>query len=199
MLAAFALAALWVVCAPLAARILIVRAEPRSADAMIVLSGSPVYAERLRQAAALYSLRRAPHIILTDDGLAGRWSRREQRNPRTVERGTHALLAAGVPSDRIVLLPERVHSTRDEAYAARRYARANGLKSLLVVTSPYHSRRALWVFRRILSEDGVAVGIEPVATGDQSPVPERWWLSRQGWNSVAAEYVKFPYYFFTLP
>jgi uncharacterized SAM-binding protein YcdF (DUF218 family) len=73
------------------------------------------------------------------------------------------------------------------------------LKSLLVVTSPYHSRRALWVFRRILSGEGVAVGIEPVATGDQSPVPERWWLSRQGWNSVAPEYVKFPYYFFILP
>jgi uncharacterized SAM-binding protein YcdF (DUF218 family) len=185
---------LWVLAAPFAARLLIVRGEPSHADAIIVLSGSAVYVERLRYAASIYHQGRARAIVLTDDGLAGPWSRERQRNPRSIERGRDMLLASGVPAGRVVNLPGRVRSTYDEALAARTFARAQRLDSLLIVTSPYHSRRALWVFNRVLAADGVAVGVDPVPPGDQSPPPTVWWLSRRGWTNVAGEYPKFLYY-----
>ncbi|MEO5741487.1 MAG: YdcF family protein [Vicinamibacterales bacterium] len=188
------LGALWVLGAPVAARLLIVRSEPSRADAVIVLSGSAVYAERIRHASQIYLQGRARAILLTDDGLAGGWSREQQRNPRSIERGRDMLLTFGVPSDDVIMLPVRVHSTYDEALAARTYARAHGHRSLLIVTSPYHSRRALWVFNRVLAADAVSVGMDPVPPGDQSPSPGMWWLSRGGWQSVAAEYPKFLYY-----
>jgi uncharacterized SAM-binding protein YcdF (DUF218 family) len=161
---------------------------------MIVLSGSAVYPERLRYAASLYHQGRAGAIILTDDGLAGRWSRERQRNPRSIERGREMLLGTGVPADNVVNLPGRIRSTYDEALAARTYARAQRVHSLLIVTSPYHSRRALWVFSRVLASDGIAVGVDPVPPGDQSPPTTVWWLSRSGWQNVAGEYPKFLYY-----
>jgi uncharacterized SAM-binding protein YcdF (DUF218 family) len=185
---------LWILIAPFAARFLIVRSEPSVADAIVVLSGSPVYAERLRHAASLYHEGRARTILLTDDGLAGRWSRALQRNPRSIERGREMLLGAGLRPDHVILLPARVHSTHDEALAVQSYARAQRLHSLLIVTSPYHARRALWVFSRVLAADNVSVGVDPVPPGDQSPAPGAWWLSRGGWQSVAAEYPKFLYY-----
>lgn len=194
-LAVFALlAGLWVLGAPLAARLLIVRSGPARTDAIVVLSGAPVYAERLRHAASIYHQGRAPAIVLTDDGLAGPWSRQRQRNPRSIERGRDLLVASGVPSDALVMLPQRIQGTHDEAVALQAYARAQRIRSLLVVTSPYHARRALWVFRRVLAAHGVSVGVDPVSPGDQSPAPGVWWLSRLGWQSVAAEYPKFLYY-----
>jgi uncharacterized SAM-binding protein YcdF (DUF218 family) len=198
LLAVFSLGlALWLLATPIA-RVLVVRSEPLRADAMIVLSGAPVYAERIRHASSIYLQGHAPVVILTDDGLAGPWSRQQQKNPRSIERGRDMLLAAGVPASRIVLLPEIVTSTYKEAVAARHYVRRTGLKTLLVVTSPYHSRRALWAFRRVLEPEGVSVGIDPVSPGDLSPKPNSWWLTGRGWKSVGAEYVKWPYYLLML-
>lgn len=198
LLALFSLGlALWLLATPIA-RVLIVRSEPSRADAMIVLSGAPVYAERIRHASRLFLQGHAPLVILTDDGLAGPWSRQQQKNPRSIERGRDMLLAAGVPARQIVLLPEIVTGTYEEAVAARTYARRSGLRTLLVVTSPYHSRRALWTFRRVLEPEGVSVGIDPVPPGDLSPMPSSWWLTARGWNSVGAEYVKWPYYLIML-
>ena len=190
------LGTLWVLLAPLAARLLVVRSEPTRADAIIVLSGSAVYAERLQQGVKLYHQGAARKVIITNDGQIGRWSRARQRNPRSIEQGRDILLGSGLPAEALIVLPERVHSTYDEALAAQAYARANRLRSLLIVTSPYHARRALWVFRRVLAADGVSVGIDPAPPGSQSPTPGVWWLSGRGWQSVGAEYPKFLYYLF---
>ena len=176
------------------ARFLIVRAEPVRADVVVVLSGSSVYDERIRRGIGVLSEGRAQSIVLTNDGLRGRWSRRRQANLTSTERAKDAVLDAGIPEQRLIILPQRVNSTYDEAVAVRGFAEKAGIRNILVVTSPYHSRRALWVFRRVLEPAGVKVGIESPAPGELSPQPGRWWLSRTGWHSVALEYVKLVYY-----
>jgi uncharacterized SAM-binding protein YcdF (DUF218 family) len=176
------------------ARFLIVRAEPSHADIVVVLSGSSVYEERIRHGIAVLLEGRALSIVLTNDGLRGRWSRRRQANLTSTERAKDAVLDAGINDQRLITLPQRVNSTYDEAVAVRGFAEKAGIRSVLVVTSPYHSRRALWVFRRVLEPAGVEVGIDSPPPGEQSPRPDTWWLSRTGWHSVALEYVKLAYY-----
>ncbi len=188
------LLAAWSLVAWVAARALIVRAEPSSADALVVLSGGSFYAERTRRAAELFMLGRAPRIILTDDGIRGPWSNEQERNPSYTELEAEALRRAGVPSDSIEVLPQMVSSTYDEASLLSDYARRRGLRSILVVTSAYHSRRALWVWRRVFRESGINVGLEPTETGGQSPAPATWWWHLRGWRSVAGEYPKIIYY-----
>jgi uncharacterized SAM-binding protein YcdF (DUF218 family) len=186
----------WALLAWVAARSLIVRAELAHADALVVLSGSSEYVERTRWAAQLFREGRAPLVVLTDDNQRSGWSSEQQRNPYFVERAFEELRRADVPAEKIVVvpLPQPASSTYDESLTLRDYATARGLRSLLVVTSPYHSRRALWTLRRVFRGSDVAVGLDPVAAGQQSPAPVAWWLDRRGWQTVAAEYPKLIYY-----
>jgi uncharacterized SAM-binding protein YcdF (DUF218 family) len=188
--------AAWVPLTWVAARALVVRDELASADALAVLSGSSAYVERTRRAAQLFNEGRAPLIILTDDHERGGWSSEQQRNPLFVERAFEELRGAGVPAEKIVVLPlpQEAPGTYDESLVLRDYATTHGLRSLLVVTSAYHSRRALWTLRRVFRGSGVAVGLDPAAAGEQSPAPALWWLDRRGWQTVATEYPKLVYY-----
>jgi uncharacterized SAM-binding protein YcdF (DUF218 family) len=192
---ALLLALLWPFGAWRGARALVVHAELAHADALVVLAGSSAYVERTHLAAKLYQAGRAPVILLTNDNEPGGWSDAEQRNPLFVERAVAELTAAGVPRAQIEILPPPVASTYDEARALRDYAATQKLRSLLVVTSAYHSRRALWTLRRVFAGSNVELGLEPVAPGTrETPAPAVWWLGLRGWSSVAGEYVKLLYY-----
>lgn len=177
-----------------AARVLIVKAELPSADAIVVLSGSSTYIERANWAAKLYREGRAPLIVLTDDGLIGGWDNGEDRNPHYYEMSARRLQQQGVPADRIQLAPGVALGTYEESVLVRDYASARNLKRVLVVTSGYHSRRALWSMRRACEGSGIQVGIDSAPPGWQTPSPWLWWSRRWGWKVVGGEYVKMVYY-----
>lgn len=185
----------WVPLAWVAARALVVQAGLARADALAVLSGSSAYVERTRRAAQLFNEGRAPEIILTDDNERGGWSSEQQRNPFFVERAFEELRRAGVPAEKIVVLPlPHTAGTYEESLTLRDYATTHDLHSLLVVTSAYHSRRALWTLRRVFRGSGVTVGLDSAAAGQPTPAPLAWWLDRRGWQTVATEYPKLVYY-----
>ncbi len=184
---------LWPFAAWGAAHGLLVRADIGNADALVVLSGSAAYAERAAEAARLFREGLAPLVLLTDDGTRGSWSAAEQRNPRFVELTAMELRRGGVSAEYIRVLAERPTNTHEEAAAVRTYAEGRGLRSLLVVTSSHHSRRALWTWRRVFRGSRVRIGLEP-AGGGRTPGAWSWWLSAAGWREVAGEYVKMGYY-----
>lgn len=184
----------WVFFAWLGARALVTEAELTHADALVVLSGSSDYVERTRRAAQLFGEGRAPKVILTNDGLPSGWSETLRRNPLFVERAEEELRRAGVSQENIVVIRQPVSSTHSEALQLRAHATANGLRSILVVTSAYHSRRALWTLRRVFRDTSLEVGLAPVVLDRQSISPFTWWLSSRGWRAVAGEYVKHAYY-----
>ena len=186
--------AVWSLLAWVAARALIVRAELSSADALVVLSGSATYLERTGWAAHLYSEGRAPFIILTNDNVQGGWSVAEQRNPMFVELAAEELKRKGVPAEKIEAIMGEASGTYEEALRLREYAVNRKLRSLLVVTSAYHSRRALWTLRRVFEGSGIEIGLDTPATGIQTPRPATWWWYITGWKIVPGEYVKMIYY-----
>lgn len=192
-LAAATLVALWPLAAWAAARALIQTAGLARADALVVLSGSSAYVERSRRAAELYRAGRAPLVVLTSDGQRGGWSEALQTNPLFVERAREELLRGGVPAERIEVLPGTVTGTHDEAVAARAYAGREGLRSLLFVTSAYHTRRTLWTARQAFRGSGIEVGVEAADPDGQTLAT--WWLHGGGWRSVALEYPKMVYYY----
>jgi uncharacterized SAM-binding protein YcdF (DUF218 family) len=185
---------IWAVVAWVGARALIVSAPIDSADAIVVLSGSSTYVERTHKAAELYRQRRAPLVLLTDDHTQGGWSSALQRNPYFVERATDELIKQGVPVEKIRVIPGMPSTTHEEALAIKDYASAQGLRSLLVVTSAYHSRRALRSLRQAFAGAETAIGLDPVPPGSQTPSPAFWWLRLEGWRIVGSELVKSVYY-----
>ena len=184
----------WIVVAWLAARTLIVTRRLERADALVVLSGSSTYIERAQWAARLYHEQRAAKIILTNDGLQAGYSAKIDGNPLFNELAKEELERAGVPADRIEIITKPGSSTHDEALFLRDYSTQHSLRSLTIVTSAYHSRRALWIFERVFRGTATAVGIESPPTGLQTPPPGSWWLHQMGWKLVPGEYVKLIYY-----
>jgi uncharacterized SAM-binding protein YcdF (DUF218 family) len=176
-----------------AARLLIVRVPLQKADAIIVLSGSRRIAERVHFAAELYKQGRAPRVILTNDNEQGGWDNKRQRNPFSYEWSVQILQSDGVPADRIEVLPQPVSGTYEELTLVREEVSHQELRSLLVVTSAYHTRRVRWTVHHVFKNPGLVVGIEP-STPTFSPWS--WWLHRSGWPMVAGEYVKMVYYWF---
>ncbi|HYP02124.1 MAG TPA: YdcF family protein [Pyrinomonadaceae bacterium] len=187
-------AALWSVAAWGAARWLKVESGLARADALVVLGGSGAYVERTHRAAELWRAGRAPKIILTNDYQVSGWSVAEQRNPLFVERAFAELRAAGVPPEKIEVLPAPATGTYTEASLLRAYATERNVRSLLFVTSAYHSRRALWTVRRVFAGSNVEVGLDASAHDARTPRPLSWWLHAEGWSLVALEYPKLVYY-----
>jgi len=180
----------WVVLAPALANYLIVEKPLEHADTIIVLSGSAVYKERTRKAAELYKQGLAPRIFITDDGERSGWSNVENTNPPFVELEQRELISNGVSADAITVLPGVVSGTDQEAKALAAELAARPLDSVMIVTSAYHSRRALRTFERMFAGKAVTLGIEPAAPGENTPPPAYWWLKPRGWQTVAGEYVK---------
>ena len=178
----------------MAAKALIVRSDLARADAIVVLAGSATYLERTDWAARLYKEGRAPVIILTNDSVLGGWSATEQRNPMFIELAVGELRRKGVPAEKIKTISEAVSSTYEEALHLREYAINHGLRSILIVTSSYHSRRALWTLRRVFEGSGIAIGLDAPGPGIQTPAPTTWWWHGSGWQIVPGEYAKIVYY-----
>ena len=182
----------WVLLAWVAGRALIVKAEIGSADALMVLSGSSSYLERTQKAAELYRQGRAPLVLLTNDYTRGGWSQALQTNPYFVDRALEELTKNGVPVERIRIVPGVAESTQSEAVIVKDYATAQGFRSVLIITSPFHSRRALRTFRTSFANTNIIIGLDSTSRSETSAA--LWWLSPSGWRDVAGEYIKLVYY-----
>ncbi len=189
-----ALLAASVAAAWLAAEWLVVRRPLAKADALVVLGGAKSYRERVRRAAELWRQGLAPAVVINDDRSQLGWSNADERNLTARERTARFLARSGVPARDIQVLPAQTDNTFDEAVALLRYARTRGFRSLILVTSPYHSRRALRTFDAVFRDSRIAIGIEPVVDGIESPPAAYWWLKRNGWRFVPSEYLKLAYY-----
>ena len=186
--------AVWAIVAPLPARLLVVERPLERADVILILAGSSVYKERADRAAELFKQNIAPQIVLTDDGERGGWSSIEQRNPPFVELAKARLIADGVPAERIAIIKPDGSGTIYEARIFSETAGQNGWQSVLLVTSAYHTRRALRTFERAAATQDIKIGIVHTAFSRRTPAPDLWWLSADGWVWVTDEYVKSVYY-----
>jgi uncharacterized SAM-binding protein YcdF (DUF218 family) len=95
----------------------------------------------------------------------------------------------GVPSDKILVFGHGSLTTRDEARALRDKA-ASG--SYLIVTTNYHSRRALTIFR-----DAMPGTDFQVTCGGGCVAPPRWWHDPAVAAQFILEFVKQLYYRFS--
>lgn len=188
--------AAWIALSPLIATRLVTQKEIDRPDAILVLAGSAAYRERSTLAAQLFNRGAAPRILLTDDGRASGWSESEKGNVKYVELARRELVAEGVPEDRITILEGEATGTVSEARIMCASAAELGVAKVLLVTSGYHSKRALRTFEATASDESkdISFGISSAPPGIDTPAASVWWLSTNGWEFVAGEYVKAVYY-----
>lgn len=187
---------IWIAVAPLLADHLVIDEPLSKTDAIVILSGAADFAQRARGGADAFHNGIAPLILITDDDQRGGWDDTEKGNPYFIDRMEKALASHGVPPNNIERIPGHVAGTADEAEAVIRIATERNYRSLLVVTSDYHARRAFWTFERIAQRHNVnlIVGLMRSPSGENYPDRYTWWLTPRGWRSVGAEYLKFCWY-----
>jgi uncharacterized SAM-binding protein YcdF (DUF218 family) len=186
----------WSFLAPFLAERLIIEKPLDHADVIIVLAGSAAFVERAQKAALIYREGVAPKVFLTDEGTNAGWSNKERRNPPYVELTKRELVAGGVPGDVIEILSPKGSGTIIEAKLLGKRAAESNWKSLLIVTSPFHTRRALRTFETVFAKSGVGteIGVVSPRPGQQSPPASHWWLTWEGWRVVGGEYIKSVFY-----
>lgn len=167
---------------------LVVQDPLEKADVIFVLGG---YApERGAHAARLYE-ERVADLIVTSGARVDSSLELFDMQYTDAELTAQALNRAGVPQDAIVVLNQG-KSTMEEGFIARDYVARQGCKAAIVVTSPYHTRRAAWVMRRALKGTGVKVMMSP--SGMDEWHPAEWWRHEEEMLFVNNEYLKFLYY-----
>jgi uncharacterized SAM-binding protein YcdF (DUF218 family) len=140
-----------------------VPADARGADAVVVLGGGvetvktgdlvlsqlgETAALRILETARVYKLIGA-RLVIVSGGIG---NPRLELRPEGEQMAT-ALVASGVPADRI-LLDLQARNTHDHPRSIRPLLDDNHIRQFVIVTSPTHMRRALSVFR--------AAGYDPV-------------------------------------
>ncbi len=154
-------------CALFAGRPLVVQRSV--GDPEIIASLSSHEWERLPEAASLAARYPAALVVLT---LPQQVS---VHNCHDCSHRVDRLVSAGVSRHRIRVVPLTQGGTYGEAVAVRTVVSDRRARRVLLVTSPYHARRALRAFRAVLSDEGAEVGVVP--TLDLVAVhPDRWWL-----------------------
>jgi uncharacterized SAM-binding protein YcdF (DUF218 family) len=151
-----------------------------TADAALVMTGDPGF-ERTTAAARLVCAGRARLLVLTGGEP---WPGDSAASLRA------RALGEGVPSDRI-RLEDRSTDTRESLVNVAPILEEEGVRSLILVTSPYHQRRASLAARRAFP--GIRVLSRPVRTRPWPPV-RPWWRDAGTRRLVFQEYAKLVYY-----
>jgi uncharacterized SAM-binding protein YcdF (DUF218 family) len=97
----------------------------------------------------------------------------------------HDLVERGVPKEKILRFVQDADSTKEEAEALRKLVTEKKWRSIIVVTSNYHTRRARYVFRRVFPQ-GIEIRVASARDGDFDP--EHWWEKRKSIKELMREF-----------
>jgi uncharacterized SAM-binding protein YcdF (DUF218 family) len=164
----------------------LVREDPLAkADVIVVFSGGMPY--RANSAAALFASGYAPAAWIT---------RPEGPQQELAALGIHfvgeeeydreILIHRGVPDSAITILPDIVINTQQEVSETAREMRRTGKHTVIIVTSPEHTRRVKSLWAKLVGDDPRLI----VRGAPDDPfVPKRWWGNTRDALALVREYL----------
>jgi uncharacterized SAM-binding protein YcdF (DUF218 family) len=149
----------------------------QTSDAIVAISGGETDM-RADEAVRLFQAGWAPSLIFS--GAA-----RDPRGPSNALAMKRQAVAAGVAEEHITIEEASVN-TAENAAAVAKIARDRGWHRLILVTSPYHQRRAYLTFKHELP------GIEIInhSAVDHSWRRSAWWANPQSYQLTLSELQK---------
>jgi len=147
-----------------AAEMLIKKDEIKPADVIVVLAGEQE--ERVRYGTKLLEddWARKDRIIMAGGPLVWKytWASLMKEQAESL----------GIPGKKI-LLEDKSRSTEEDALYTKEILQQNGFKSIILVTSPYHSKRASLIFERVMGREFKIIS---------APVDESWFSIDDWWK-----------------
>ncbi len=163
---------------------LIINDPLQKSDLITAISG-PEY--RIIYAAELYKKGLGATLFFT-----GGFSQENQRSEATWSK--YIATITGVPEEAIAIDDTTVISTYDEAVLLKKYIEAHPgtIHSIIVVTDAYHTRRARWIYQKVLGDE-INILMAPVPF-DKTSLSKSWWSNAESRKFVFNEHLKFIYY-----
>jgi uncharacterized SAM-binding protein YcdF (DUF218 family) len=160
---------------------MLVRAEePVPSDAILVLAGD-AQGNRILEACKLLKQGFAPFALVSGPVELPVYGFNE------ADLAIRFAAERNCPAERLVPIEIKAFSTAEEARQVGEVLREKGVRSLLLVTSNFHTARAWREFHDVL---GAEVRLRTVAAPDRFFRPENWWQSRQGQKTWFFEIAK---------
>lgn len=150
---------------------------PQKADAAFVLAGDGM-GNRILTAAKLVQQGYVPVAVVS--GPEGNYGYHES------DLAIHFAVEHGYPQSYFLAFPDTAHSTREEAAQAAVKLHQLGAKRVLLVTSTYHTRRALPLFQAAAPDIQFTI----VGAPDPNFTPDGWWHNREGEKTFVFEWMK---------
>ena len=154
----------------------------KTGDAIVAVSGGDTGA-RTDEAVQLYHNGWAPKLIFS--GAA-----QDKTGPSNAAVMRREALDAGVP-DEDIIIEEYGETTKENAEKTQNILDQNDIKSVILVTSAYHQRRAGLEFAKRTGD--VDVRNHPVSRDNQWS--SLWWLTPTGWYLAVGEFFKIILFF----
>lgn len=174
-------------------RYLIVEHKPEKADLIVCLAGKNI--ERSLAVVEAYRKGLAPYVFMAKkskpDGFD--YLTKKARNyPTDFDLFTVITEGFEIPEKAILSPAERVSNTLDEARLVHKFVLDRGFKSIIVITSLTHSRRAWLTFKKVFKDDDIKIISLP--SHYQLFNPKDWWTKRKYTKDLIFEYQKLIYY-----
>ncbi len=150
--------------------------QPVTADLIISLSGDADCLRELK-AARLYQQGLARFVIVSGYAYG------PDLDTSTASRGY--LLSLGTPETDLLAVPGG-NNTRLEAQNITALMRARGWRSAIIVTSAFHSRRALFTFEQAAPD--LQFYSAPVPAEGTNWQPDHWWQRRYAFEITVREF-----------
>lgn len=154
----------------------------------MVLGGG--FPRRPIEAARLYRVGLAPKVLYSDVNINQfAASGRDKPEPALTR---EVLIEQGVPESAVESIGHGVNNTYEESLAVRDWLRQTGARSVILTTDEFHTRRAHWVFGKVLRSTGAQLQVKPIVT--ERFTTTNWWWEKKGVVSFQTEIVKYLYY-----
>ena len=174
-------------------RYLIVEHPAQKSDLIICLAGGNV--DRGLAVADAYQKGLAPRIFMAREEPPDGYALLREKGasyPEGVDLMLTLLEDLGVPKSAFLTSDRPVKSTFEEAEIVKDLVKNGKFRSLILITSPTHSRRAWLTFRKVLEKNDVRLLVLPSPYSEFRP--EDWWKKRRYLREVIIEYEKLVYY-----
>ena len=180
---------------------LVVDDPSATAEVAIVLTTGVDYLPRLLQAAQLYRDKRVKKVLINGNRKTDAIRELEKQGfipaCKWSENSLRILEMYGVPRQQVwAVSAENVFDTVSEAQTIKPFLINNGVSSLIITTSKFHSRRARYVWRKVM---GTEEGIYTSAATDDPFDLDRWWQHGRQVKQVMGEYGGMAYYIWKQP
>ena len=146
------------------------------ADAIVVVSGDT---DRIQHAIDLYKQGYAPKLILSGAAKEGFTSNALAMQIEASQ--------SGIPSEDVIL-EEKAYNTYENATYTKEIVLSQGIKNIILVSSPYHQRRVYETFKNVFK--GSEVKLQNNPSTYSSWRPDSWWKSDKNLHLTQEESLK---------